>query len=464
MAVGAACSLPAQSGRTISGRDVATPDEFVGVDGAQFSTADVEREFWKVVQRPAVERAHRAGARRESRHPHRDRAAARGARIARRSAAGSRADGDSFRGHIEARASERQIAPVAERRSRPGLLRRRLRRVLGAGLLRSRAARRRSELGRSAVGRSQRVQRRRSASPPKSRATTSSCAARSSGSRSRSAMPTTSAKRCASRPRGWTQVAARSSTARAHRRSCPPRWRRFPISKHPSRAASCGSACSSVSRRRRCCRSFRRPQAAARTAGRARASARRKLLLRRRPDIRVAERDLAAATAQHRRRGRRSVPAHHVRRPLGLRCAQQQRSRQRGQRDLVVRPEHPAGPRSISVACASASISARLPTDGALAQVRADGAAGAGGDRREPDRVREGDREAAASAGKRDRFARSRDARTRALRKRRRGFPARCSTRSAARWRQKISSRRARRRRRRRCWRRTRRWAAGSGR
>jgi outer membrane protein, multidrug efflux system len=27
--------------------EVATPDQFVGVDGAQFSTADVEREFWK---------------------------------------------------------------------------------------------------------------------------------------------------------------------------------------------------------------------------------------------------------------------------------------------------------------------------------------------------------------------------------------------------------------------------------
>ncbi|HJY40488.1 MAG TPA: TolC family protein, partial [Steroidobacteraceae bacterium] len=27
--------------------EVATPDSFVGVDGAQFSTADMEREFWK---------------------------------------------------------------------------------------------------------------------------------------------------------------------------------------------------------------------------------------------------------------------------------------------------------------------------------------------------------------------------------------------------------------------------------
>ena len=27
--------------------EVATSDQFVGVDGAQFSTADVEREFWK---------------------------------------------------------------------------------------------------------------------------------------------------------------------------------------------------------------------------------------------------------------------------------------------------------------------------------------------------------------------------------------------------------------------------------
>ena len=27
--------------------EVATPDNFVGVDATQFSTADVEREFWK---------------------------------------------------------------------------------------------------------------------------------------------------------------------------------------------------------------------------------------------------------------------------------------------------------------------------------------------------------------------------------------------------------------------------------
>ncbi len=187
------------------------------------------------------------------------------------------------------------------------------------------------------------------------------------------------------------------------------------------------------------------------------------LLLRRRPDIRVAERDLAAATAEIGVAVGDLFPRITFLGSWGFDAVEQRRPRQRGQRDVFVRPEHQLGgvrPRPR----ASENPTARGCDGRRVGQVRADRAAGAGRDRREPDGVFEGDREAAASAGQRERFARSREARARALRKRRRGFPARCSMRSAPRWRPRISSPAARRRPRRRCWRRTRRWAAGSGR
>jgi hypothetical protein len=67
------------------------------------------------------------------------------------------------------------------------------------------------------------------------------------------------------------------------------------------------------------------------------------LLLRRRPDIRVAERNLAGIDSGDRCCRRRSVPAHHVPRSLGLRRREQQRARQYRQRDVLVRTEHQLG-------------------------------------------------------------------------------------------------------------------------
>ena len=54
------CSPRARSGRTITRPEIATPDQFVGVDAAQFSHGRRRARVLEGVQRPAVERAHRA--------------------------------------------------------------------------------------------------------------------------------------------------------------------------------------------------------------------------------------------------------------------------------------------------------------------------------------------------------------------------------------------------------------------
>ena len=133
--------------------EVATSDQFVGVEGAKFSSrrrARFANGSGDTQLNEIIERS-----RRQSRHPHRDRAVARGSCIARRRRAGSRADGASVsRLHRRGRSSDRQLAPLRYR-SQPGLLRFRLRCLLGAGFLRSRPSPSRSEFGRSAVRRSQ---------------------------------------------------------------------------------------------------------------------------------------------------------------------------------------------------------------------------------------------------------------------------------------------------------------------
>ena len=78
-------------------------------------------------------------------------------------------------------------------------------------------------------------------------------------------------------------------------------------------------------------------------------------LLRRRPDIRIAERELAGATARDRRRGRRPVPARHVHRQRRLRRGLLGRpGRSRHRMPTCSLPAFP-GPSSTSATCRRAS-------------------------------------------------------------------------------------------------------------
>ena len=116
-------------------------------------SADVEREFWKSFNDPQLNDLVESALAANHDIRMRGRQVARGARTARRSATGLRADGDELRCACRC-ARERTPDAGSGRRSRAGILRSRLRCVLGARLLRTRAARRRGTLGGSAVGRS----------------------------------------------------------------------------------------------------------------------------------------------------------------------------------------------------------------------------------------------------------------------------------------------------------------------
>ena len=142
---------------------------------------------------------------------------------------------------------------------------------------------------------------------------------------------------------------ARAQAQLSARRSAPSHR-----SRRPWRAPSIGCRCWSAASPARCAPSSRRPQnlpplpgivPVGDPAG----------LLRRRPDIRVAERELAGATAQHRRRGGGSVPARHLHRQRRLRRRLVGRARRPRHGRLRARPRHFLGASSTSATCRRAS-------------------------------------------------------------------------------------------------------------
>ena len=151
------------------------------------------------------------------------------------------------------------------------------------------------------------------------------------------------------------------------------------------------------------------------------------LLLRRRPDIRVAERNLAAATAEIGVAVGDLFPRITLLGRWGFDAVN------RGDLGQSGTESYSFGPSISWAAFDLGRVKQRIrqreaATDRALATLRANCAAGTRGDRRESDGVLEGHREAAASAGKRERVARSSEACSCTLRERSGGFPcgARC--------------------------------------
>ena len=214
------CSRPAPSGPTIASRKSRRRIS---------SSASTERSSRRPTSSASsgnrstieqLERTDRAGARRESRHPHRDcRDCAKRVHCAAKRGWISRRRCTASGGHTEARASERQ-APIA------GVDRDqdyydagfdafweldffgRVRRGVEA------------QLGRSAGGRSRRLQHAGQRDGG-SRAQLLRAARRAAAARGRAAQCRQPGRNaCASRPRDSMQVAARSSTPHARRRSC----------------------------------------------------------------------------------------------------------------------------------------------------------------------------------------------------------------------------------------------------
>ena len=167
---------------------------------------------------------------------------------------------------------------------------------MGARSLRPRAPRRRSRRLPTPTLPMPTCATRRCSSRPRSRATTSSCAARRSARTLRARTWVISKRRSSSRACGSSSAAAASSTSRAPRRGTPRPKRRFRRSSPRKRSLRTVWPCCSASGPARSTAELAPREIAPHLTTLAVDSP--AALLQRRPDIRAAERELAAATAR----------------------------------------------------------------------------------------------------------------------------------------------------------------------